>query len=124
MRLTMPKIASNAVLPSIVRTRLARDAAVGNVEWYDDIVAATVPPNTSPQSNPGRTVRRAVRRAMTRRGSATARPVVGEEQLLERWLSAEQALHARVRQCGEQRLDRTRHLAAQTVPVHLHRSHA
>ncbi len=50
--------------------------------------------------------------------------VVGEKQLLQRRLPAEQPRHPSVRQRGQQRLDRPGHLAAQRAPLGHHAAHA
>src|SRR5690348_10626203 len=121
-----PKIASKAGFPWMARTRLSRDARVGNVESNVDMVAAAVAPNTKPHSTAGRVTVRAVMRATAvdvarsspvslramRIPGRPCRPVVGEEQLLERRLPAEQPAHPRRGQRLEDRLHRARDLAS------------
>src|SRR3569833_4199810 len=92
----------------------------------------TSSPNSSPHGIAERTARFAVVTATT--GAARAAcslrtgcpgghdrlaAVVGEEELLERGLPAEQLVDAGGRQRAEQRLDRTDHLAAHVVALRL-----
>src|SRR5690349_13961375 len=99
-------MASKAGLPWNDRTRLARDASVGNVDRYVLIVALTVPPNTSPDSAQGRAARRALRAARAGQRLGRGIAVVGQEQLLQRRFPADQVADPGGGQRRQQRFDR------------------